>query len=196
MIVFLDSDKNNFTTLLNPPIKANRVRLLSCSLYNSWYNLIGGVATVNQTARAIPDSHYTPQTLAKELAKYQIALTTGLPHEWGLVPDANVSVDINQPIKDLIGYKTVGGVNTFHWKVPQNYEVHCDLVHTCHNGAPSHLMAQFAAKGKPFDVVDYRVELEHDLADFLVSQFHIAVKVDGELVNFNKRKINLVLEFI
>ena len=42
MIVFLESDKNNFTTYLNPPIKARKVRLVSCSLYNSWYNLIAG----------------------------------------------------------------------------------------------------------------------------------------------------------
>ena len=29
MIVFLESDKNNFTTYLNPPIKARKVRLVS-----------------------------------------------------------------------------------------------------------------------------------------------------------------------
>ena len=91
MIVFLESDKNNFTTYLNPPIKARKVRLVSCSLYNSWYNLIGGEVTVVESnasvGKKIPDGHYTPITLAKEIAKHGYTLTTGLPHEMTLKHD-------------------------------------------------------------------------------------------------------------
>ena len=83
MIVFLESDKNNFTMYPKSPIKARKVRLVSCSLYNSWYNLIGGEVTASGSPpmTKIPDSHYTPITLAKELAKHGYTLTTGLPHE-------------------------------------------------------------------------------------------------------------------
>ena len=144
------------------------------------------------TNKTIPDSHYTPQTLSKELAKHGVALTTGLPHEWKL---SGNSVVFKPALKELLGYNSINNVDSFRWKTPHNYEIHCDLVHTRHNGAPSHLMAQFSPKGDPFDVVTYNTELEHDLADFLVSQFHIAVKVDGELVKFHN-KISLVLEFI
>ena len=197
MIVFLCSDKNPFTTYLNPPIKAHKVRLMSCSLYNSWYNLIGGVATVNKTARKIPDSHYTPQTLAKELAKYKVFLTTGLPHEWSLVPDAGVSIDINQPIKDLLGYKVVNSNNTFHWKVPHSYEIHCDLVQSYDAGQKSWVMAKFPPKGNPFDLVEYTpISLDYDLHCDLVTEVNITIKIDGETANFNGRQISLVLEFI
>ena len=196
MIVFLNSDQNPFTTYLNPPIKAHKVRLISCSLYNSWHNLIGGVATVNKADKKIPDSHYTPQTLAKELAKYKVFLTTGLPHQWSLVPDAGVSVDINQPIKDLIGYKVVNSQNTFFWKIPHNYEIDCDLVYTYENGSRSNVMAKFPPKGNPFDLVEYRpISLEYDICD-LVTEVNITIKVDGKTVNFNGRQISLVLEFI
>ena len=95
MIVFLESDKNNFTTYLNPPIKARKVRLVSCSLYNSWYNLINGGTVRNvsgRTMQKIPDSHYTPITLAKELAKHGYTLTTGLPHEWAWKHPTNSSI--------------------------------------------------------------------------------------------------------
>ena len=195
MIVFLNSDQNPFTTYLNPPIRAHKVRLISCSLYNSWYNLIGGTATVGGTANNIPDSHYKPQTLAKELAKHNITLKTGLPHEWKLTTGSGTTV--NQPIKDLLGYKVVNGQNTFFWNVPSNYEIHCDLVYTYENGSRSKVMAKFPPKGNPFDLVEYRpIPLEYDLPCDLVTEVNITIKVDGKTVNFNGRKISLVLEFI
>ena len=39
------------------------------------------------------------------------------------------------------------------------------------------------------------ISLNYDLSCDLVSELQITIKVDGEVVNFNGRKINLVLEF-
>ena len=197
MIVFLSGDTNPFTTYLNPSLNARKVRLICCSLYNSWYNLIGGIVTISDKENKIPDSHYKPQTLAKEFAKLKVTLTTGLPHEWNLAPEAGSSYDsINQPIKDLLGYKVVNNNNTFHWKMPYNYEIHCDLVQSYDDGKLSHAMAKFPPKGNPFDLVEYRpISLYYDICD-LVTEVNIAIKVDGKTVNFNGRQISLVLEFI
>ena len=198
MIVFLNSDKNPFITYLNPPIRApaSKVRLVSCSLYNSWHNLIGGEVTKKGTTHKIPDSHYTPQTLAKELAKHDVTLTTGLPHEWKLeTPKQNPSTT-NPAIDVLLGSKVVNGETLYHWNVPSNYEIHCDLVQSYDNGKLSNAMAKFPPKGNPFDLVEYRpISLEYDICD-LVTEVNITIKVDGKTVNFNGRQISLVLEFI
>ena len=119
MIVFLNSDKNPFTTYLNPPIKAHKVRLISCSLYNSWYNLIVGMVTVGKVANRIPDSHYTPQTLAKALAKHGVTLKTGLPHKWE-IRGRNSTQRSNgyAPINVLLGTKMSNLTAVYHWKIP------------------------------------------------------------------------------
>ena len=58
-------------------------------------------------------------------------------------------------------------------------------------------MSKFPPKGNPFDMVEYTpISLNYDLSCDLVSEVQITIKVDGEVVNFNGRKINLVLEFI
>ena len=83
------------------------------------------------------------------------------------------------------------------WKVPGGYEVYCNLVGSYSSlGEPSHLMSKFPPKGNPFDLVEYTpISLNYDLSYDLVSELQITIKVDGEVVNFNGRKINLVLEF-
>ena len=187
MIVFLNSDQNPFITYLNPPIKAHKVRLISCSLYNSWHNLIGGEVTKGGTQHKIPNSHYTPQTLSKELSKQGATLKTGLPHEWSLTGNT-----VNKAVKDLIGQNG----DKFFWKRPHNYEIECNLVQSYNGGRKSHVMAKFPPKGNPFDLVEYRpISLYYDICD-LVTEVNITVKVDGKVVDFNRHQISLVLEFI
>ena len=206
MIVFLESDKNNFTMYLNPPIKARKVRLVSCSLYNSWYNLIGGEIPASGMQK-IPDSHYTPITLAKELAKHGYTLTTGLPHEMKFKRNTTTSAGLgaDNPLVKLLGCaNTLNGGNAVavNWKVPSGYEVYCNLVGSYSSlgepreAKPSHLMSKFPPKGNPFDLVEYTpISLNYDLSCDLVSELQITIKVDGETVDFNGRKINLVLSF-
>ena len=63
--------------------------------------------------------------------------------------------------------------------------------------SPLILMSKFPPKGNPLDLVEYTpISLSYDLSCDLVSELQITIKVDGEVVNFNGRKINLVLEFI
>ena len=150
----------------------------------------------------IPDSHYTPITLAKELAKHGYTLTTGLPHEMTFKRNVTTSTGLgaDNPLVKLLGCAyTLNGGNAVavNWKVPSGYEVYCNLVGSYHEGKPSHLMSKFPPKGNPFDLVEYTpISLSYDLSCDLVSELQITIKVDGEVVNFNGRKINLVLEFI
>lgn len=199
MIVFLESNKKEFTTYLNPPIWASKLRLISCSLYNSWYNFIRGKVIHNNASKYLPDSHYTPITLAKKLAKYDYTLTKGLPHEITLRytrSSSSVNVAGDNPLVSLLGLKTTTLVKdkayAVNWEVPRSYEVYCDLVHS---HGPIHLIAKFSPKGNPFDLLEYApIDLTYELEKNLVGSISINIKVDKKVVNFNGRKINLVLE--
>lgn len=202
MIVFLDSDKSNFTTYLNPPIRASKVRLVSCSLYNSWYNLIGGTLPAAPNNIKIPDSHYTPITLAKELSKHGYTLTSGLPHEMTFKKNTgsgSTGFSKGNPLPGFLGIgRTLDGTTAVpvKWKVPNSYEVYCNLVKSYSEGKPSTLMSKFTPKGNPFDLVEYTpISLSYDLSSDLVESIHITIKVDGKTVDFNGRNINLVLSF-
>jgi len=193
MFVFIESDKNGFTTYINPPLtNITHVRLVSCSLYNSWNNLTGGVLKVyakdgsGYSEYNIPDAHYTPATLSKEFAKHGSTLTIGLPYEWELSAST-----VNKPIQDLLGFEN----NKFKWNYPSNYEVHCNLVQSYDNGYLSHVIAKFPPKGNPYGLVEYQpYQLLFPVTN-IIYQIHILVKVDGKEVNFNN-KISLTLEFL
>lgn len=168
MIVFLESDKNNFTVNLNPPIRAHKTCLVSCSLYNSLYKLIGGwslwkrVPVINVRCSQT-GMHYTPMTLAKELAKRGYTLTTGLPHKMTIKHDmANYSVTLGKfdALGSLFGIigKTITNAAIPSYLVPSSYDVYCDLVHSYTVG-PSHLMSKFPPKENPFDFLEYTPHL-------------------------------------
>ena len=64
--------KNGETVYFDEPIpQVHFMRLVSCSLYNSWHNLkTVGLLTVKQTKEpvaSIPEGNYTVMSLAKEL---------------------------------------------------------------------------------------------------------------------------------
>ena len=64
--------KNGETVYFDEPIpQVHFMRLVSCSLYNSWHNLkTVGLLTIRQTSApvaSIPEGNYTVTSLAKEL---------------------------------------------------------------------------------------------------------------------------------
>jgi len=194
MILFLESDKNPFSITLNTPlVGVSQVKLLSCSLYNSWYNLIGGIVMTKNGSNKIPDSHYTPVSLSAELAKHGYTLTTGLPHEMAIrhnITNFTAPVGI---LGTLLGVKQITTTATpVHWKVPNPYTIHCNLVQSYDNEKKSDILAKVNPIGKPFDLVEYFPKL-HYKSDTIVSTISIDVS-DG--LDFNERKLQFVLEII
>ena len=72
LTIFLQ--KNGETVFLDQAIpKVHFMKLISCSLYNSWHNLMS-VGQIyfkedGQVLASIPQGHYTYQSLAEELAQ-------------------------------------------------------------------------------------------------------------------------------
>ena len=77
VILSVVAPSNDYTIYFNRPLpKPNYIRLISCSLYNSWHNLqtraeisISDKETKKQTVAELPPAHYTPETTAKTLTQ-------------------------------------------------------------------------------------------------------------------------------
>ena len=72
VVLTIVAQKNGETVYFDEPIpQVHFMRLVSCSLYNSWHNLkTVGLLTVRQTGEpvaSIPEGNYTVMSLAKEL---------------------------------------------------------------------------------------------------------------------------------
>ena len=72
VVLTIVTQKNRETVYFDEPIpQVHYMRLLSCSLYNSWHNLkTVGLLTIKQTGEpvsSIPEGNYTVMSLAKEL---------------------------------------------------------------------------------------------------------------------------------
>ena len=76
VVLTIVAQKNGETIFFNDPFpKVHFIRLVSCSLYNSWHNLTRvGLMTFkkpngssNVTLASIPEGHYTIESIAKEL---------------------------------------------------------------------------------------------------------------------------------
>ena len=199
---------NPHTLYFDHPIeKPNYIRLLSASLYNSWYNLKHSdkisLTTGNSSSKNIlfQPGHYTFDSLAEGFANIK------QNH-----PSMDITAQVNQPIGGMIihnpksikfGPHLVGllrvdpAVNkttmTTNLKSPFSYFIHCDLMdkkQNLLNGKPSTLLARFDIRGKPFERVHYQtsqpnVLRDTDSGDYDVNSITLSVKDEnGELFNF------------
>jgi len=73
MVVLTIFSQNNGETVhfKEPLLKVHFIRLLSCSLYNSWHNLerVGQISfkKSGEVLASLPQGHYTVESLAKDL---------------------------------------------------------------------------------------------------------------------------------
>ena len=76
-VLTVAAPSNDYTIYFKRPLpKQNYIRLISCSLYNSWLNLqtkaeisITDKETKKQTIVKLPPGHYTPEIIAKILTQ-------------------------------------------------------------------------------------------------------------------------------
>ena len=149
--------------------KPNYIRLLSASLYNSWYNLKnrGGITYYgkNNNPNTVPllPGHYSLETLAPLIENMFKAFNTNIPTQ------------INQPTGAMVTYNTSGhkimldtdlaelfGIDrelriinyVKRLKSPTTYFIHCDLLdkkQNLLNGKNSTVLAKFDVVEKPFE---------------------------------------------
>ena len=121
--------KNGETVYFDEPIpQVHFMRLVSCSLYNSWHNLkTVGLLTVEQTGKpvaSIPEGNYTVTSLAKELMEsfkeyktsgVKIEIDTNTPNSVMKIEiDANASKPVIQQQSSIVLKPTNRDISVSH----------------------------------------------------------------------------------
>ena len=213
---------NPHTLYFDHPIeKPNYIRLLSASLYNSWYNLKQNASIVyndlsnNKTlTKSFISGHYTIKQLAKEIQGAfppdKVDLTTELNTIRGGMTISNPDgeeITVSTNLAKLMGIDpdiNGGGiVDVKRLTSPSTYFVHCDLIdkkQNLLNGKPSTVLARFDIRGKAFEKVHYQIPQPHvlrdtDSGDYDVNSITLSVKDEkGNLFDFDGTPLEFEVE--
>ena len=196
----------------------NYIRLLSASMYNSWYNLEengimsvkqGGNANADSTYVSITAGYYTPESMAKTItesfAKENVNLTVNTRASLGVInilnPKNKYIFSLSNNLKELFGVVSQVNSNILVKKFnsKDSYFIHCDLIdreQNLLNGKPSSILARLDVIGTSYQKINYQIAQQHVLRDTstggYVNSLTISVRdVDDNLFDFH----GLPLEF-
>ena len=177
MVILTDvAPLNDYTIYFkHPPLKPNYIRLISCSLYNSWDNLkrnsTVSLFDYNQKkpkSLMVLQGHYILKTIAKEIENVFSGLGLHLQTEMNQPvvqkiidnPD-NIKIVLGGDLSALLGIESKLLFKTFvkRLRSPSTYFIHCDLVdkeQNLLNGSPSSVLARFHIKGDPYEKMNYQ----------------------------------------
>ena len=146
------------------------MKLISCSLYNSWHNLksMGQIQLDRKMLASIPQGHYTYQSLAEELKqsleiftnKKGIVIETNKPNSVlkisVLDPINGKDISLSQSLHHLINSGPTLTKITYVKKLnsPSAYFIHCDLIDRNFNfvnNKKSDLLTKIDIKGRPYE---------------------------------------------
>ena len=222
VVLTIVAQKNGETIFFNEPLpKVHFMRLVSCSLYNSWHNLTRvGTMTVKASGAAlvsIPQGHYTVESISKEIKTSYDSLSTFVSP--GIQIETNKpnsvlkitrltliesEIQVSHALARLIGSSIALGKFTYTKKLnsPSAYFIHCDLIDKNQNfinNKKSDLLARFDIKGKPYEKVNYDASPQQPLrycsTDSHVNSITVGVRdQDGELFDFKGLPLEFQLE--
>ena len=195
------------------------IRLISCSLFNSWYNLKekGEIGFVDNsgitTTKRIHPGNYTLSSIGKELQ--EIFNDEGVEVKFD---DASGPIVIKNPLnkivlfdRDLTYLLGLGSRNQRERLKKQtvinrlasfnNYFINCDLMdkeENLFNGKPSTILACFNISGKSFERVEYspkEITMKKITSGKYISSIRITVTDEnGELIDFNNLPLRFEIE--
>ena len=195
------------------------IRLVNCSLFNSWYNLKerGEIGFVDErgitTTKRISPGNYTLSSIGKKLE--EIFADEGVEVKFD---DASGPIVIKNPLKKnvlfdrdltyLLGMspgnprtrlKTQAVINRL--ALFNNYFIHCDIMdkeENLFNGKPSTILACFDVNGKSFERVEYSskdITMKKITSGKYISSIRITVTDEnGELIDFNNFPLRFEIE--
>lgn len=186
VVLTIITDKNDHVIHFREPLENPQyIRLLSCSLYTSWYNLkrTGEImifdAQDNATVKRLPAGNYTLETLGKELERIfkKEKITLRFDDVEGAIVIENPlqrKIQIDRDLTALLGLIEFGLIEKgrkLKAKTIINqltsfntYIINCDLIDREENlfngkerseASPSNILASFDITGKSFERVTY-----------------------------------------
>ena len=207
---------NPHTLYFDHPIeKPSYIRLLSASLYNSWYNLkeraIIYADIPNGTAleAILLPGYYTTDFLVdafndikRDNPKFVITAKRWTAVGSMIIHGGNTR--FSNGLLQLLGIPKVSSI-TFVKRLtsPSTFFVHCDLINKRQNllnGKPSTVLARFDIRGQPFEKVHYQTPQQHVLrktesGDYDVNSLTLSVKDEnGNLFDFNGTPLEFEVE--
>ena len=219
VIVTVNTTENPHTVYFDRPIeKPSYIRLLSCSLYNSWFNLKeeGAITLLDTVEKPFKvtflPGHYTLDALASEirnsLNKHRVPLQTDVNTIVGQLVITNPQfkkIVIDSNLGNLLNLNSFTlEFKTFIKKLNSEttYYIHCDLLdkeQNLLNGKPSTVLQTFDITGKPFEKVFYQSSPQHVLrdvsADKHISNMTISVRdQNNNLFDFNGFPLQFQIE--
>ena len=219
VILTLTTTENPHTVYFDQPIqKPSYIRLLSCSLYNSWFNLKeDGAITLFDTVEkpfkvTFLQGHYTLDALASKirnsLNKHRVPLLTDVntivgqlvitnPQFKKIVIDSNLGNLLNLNSFTLEFKTSIKKLNS-----ATTYYIHCDLLdkeQNLLNGKPSTVLQTFDITGKPYENVFYQSSPQHILrditADKYITNMTISVREENNnLFDFSGMPLQFLIE--
>ena len=197
------------------------IRLISCSLFNSWYNLkergeIGFVDNGITTTKIIPPGNYTLSSIGKKMqelfereyvtvkfddAKGPIVLEN--PHSNKIIFDRDLTflLGLNRNMKEISRTQLKKQTIINRLASFNNYFIHCDLLdkeENIFNGKPSTILVCFDVDGKSFERVEYspkEITMKKITSGKYISSIRITVTDEnGELTDFNNFPLRFEIE--
>ena len=192
------------------------MKLLSCSLYNSWDTINGGSV-------ALDDRRLNPSGKVSELATGLDSLAKEITNLLLKLPYDGLNAKTNSPLGQLVIENTgssriglddnlaklFGTDNTLpiityikRLNMPTAYFIHCDLIdktNNLFNAQRSDILAKFDITGKPHEKISYSASSQQPFRDCStdkhVNSITLSVRnQDGELFDFKGSPIEYELE--
>ena len=221
VLLTLVLQNNGETIFLDQAIpEVHSMKLISCSLYNSWHNLktVGQIQFKEdrEVLASIPQGHYTYQSLAEELTqslssfknKKRIEIETNKPNFVLKItvaePTIGKEISLSRSLHQLINSGPTLTTITYVKKLnsPSAYFIHCDLIYrnfNFFNKKRSDLLAKIDIKGRPYEKITYKASTSQPFRNCStsshVNSITISVKDEnGELFDFNGMPLEFELE--
>ena len=213
------TQKNGDTIYFDQPFpEVHFMKLLSCSLYNSWDTHKGRAGlddrnlNPDKSVSYLPAGHYDLDSLAKKITdlfsdfKYK-NLETEKTTPFGQLVIKNMGtsrISLDDDLVKLFGTGKYLPMITTMKQVSTTtaYFIHCDLIdgnNNLFNAKRSDLLAKFDIKGKPYEKVRYDTSSQQPFRDCstdkYVNSITLSVKnQDGELFDFKGLPLEFELE--
>ena len=221
----LTTSKNPHTVYFDQPIqKPSYIRLLSCSLYNSWSSLENdGIVYYKKSEQVSYDSRYLhglgnyslddigdifekgfPEkdffTVEKGITGRSLIIKTKPKiHDFKLNESLIKFLNLIISDKDAVKQIVINNVSN-----PKNYFINCDLIdkqQSLLNGKPSSLLACFDIRGKPYEKIHYQNThlnvLREVSADKHITNMTLSLRDENNnLFDFNGLPLQFQIEII
>ena len=194
------------------------MKLISCSLYNSWDTLKneGALSLVESDKRVklseIPPGHYTLEAVAKQMEEslkkhiYEISADTYSP--LGQLVITNHGINLLKIDQNLCNFLGISGDLNNNGRVivrqikQTAYFIHCDLIDRNYNffsNKKSDLLAKIDVRGKAYKKLRYDASAQQPIRDCSTDSHLKSITIsvtdqNGELFDFKDMPLEFELE--